>query len=41
MMKIDIGKQAPKFELEASNGKKVKLTDFRGKHVVCISIRRI
>jgi peroxiredoxin Q/BCP len=34
MMKIDIGKQAPEFELEASNGKKVKLSDFRGKHVV-------
>jgi peroxiredoxin Q/BCP len=34
MMKFDIGKQAPEFELEASNGKKVKLSDFRGKHVV-------
>lgn len=34
MMKVDIGKQAPEFEFEASNGKKVKLSDFRGKHVV-------
>jgi peroxiredoxin Q/BCP len=34
MMKVDIGKQAPEFELEANNGKKVKLSDFRGKHVV-------
>ncbi|MBO8157833.1 MAG: thioredoxin-dependent thiol peroxidase [Bacillaceae bacterium] len=33
-MSVEVGKQAPDFELEASNGEKVKLSDFRGKHVV-------
>ncbi|MRG87549.1 thioredoxin-dependent thiol peroxidase [Salinibacillus xinjiangensis] len=33
-MTIEIGKQAPDFELPASNGEQVKLSDFRGKNVV-------
>lgn len=33
-MTIELGKQAPDFELLASNGEKVKLTDFKGKNVV-------
>jgi peroxiredoxin Q/BCP len=34
MMAFDIGELAPDFEVEASNGEKVKLSDFRGKNVV-------
>jgi peroxiredoxin Q/BCP len=33
-MIIEVGKQAPDFELLASNGEKVKLSDFKGKNVV-------
>ncbi|MDQ0973258.1 peroxiredoxin Q/BCP [Neobacillus niacini] len=33
-MTVDVGKQAPDFELLASNGEKVKLSDFKGKNVV-------
>lgn len=33
-MAIEIGKQAPDFALEASNGKQIKLSDFKGKNVV-------
>ena len=33
-MAIEIGKTAPDFELESSNGEKVKLSDYRGKNVV-------
>lgn len=33
-MAVTIGELAPDFELEASNGKKIKLSDFRGKNVV-------
>ncbi len=33
-MTIEIGNQAPDFELLASNLEKVKLSDFKGKHVV-------
>lgn len=33
-MAIEIGKPAPEFELEASNGERVKLSDYRGKNVV-------
>ena len=33
-MAIEIGKPAPDFELESSNGEKVKLSDYRGKNVV-------
>lgn len=33
-MSIEVGKQAPDFELEASNGERVKLSDFKGKNVV-------
>jgi thioredoxin-dependent peroxiredoxin len=33
-MTIELGKQAPDFELLASNGEKVKLSDFKGKNVV-------
>ncbi|MGG3562859.1 thioredoxin-dependent thiol peroxidase [Neobacillus rhizosphaerae] len=33
-MTVETGKQAPEFELEASNGEVVKLSDFRGKNVV-------
>lgn len=33
-MTVELGKPAPDFELEASNGENVKLSDFRGKNVV-------
>lgn len=33
-MTVSIGQQVPDIELLASNGEKVKLSDFRGKHVV-------
>ncbi|WP_068776968.1 thioredoxin-dependent thiol peroxidase [Paenibacillus sp. FJAT-26967] len=33
-MTAELGKEAPDFELPASNGEKVKLSDFRGKKVV-------
>ncbi|MYL35298.1 thioredoxin-dependent thiol peroxidase [Pontibacillus yanchengensis] len=33
-MTVELGKQAPDFELKASNGETVKLSDFRGKNVV-------
>lgn len=33
-MTIELGKPAPDFELQASNGENVKLSDFRGKNVV-------
>ncbi|MFG6120735.1 MULTISPECIES: thioredoxin-dependent thiol peroxidase [Thalassobacillus] len=33
-MSVEVGKKAPDFELEASNGEKVKLSDYRGKNVV-------
>jgi len=31
---LEVGQMAPDFELPASNGEKVKLSDFRGKNVV-------
>ncbi|ENQ3078636.1 thioredoxin-dependent thiol peroxidase [Bacillus cereus] len=31
---VTVGQMAPDFTLEASNGEQVKLSDFRGKHVV-------
>lgn len=34
MTQLQIGKQAPDFELLASDGRRVKLSDFRGKYVV-------
>lgn len=33
-MTVEIGKQAPDFALLASNGEKVRLSDFKGKNVV-------
>ncbi|MFS0726175.1 thioredoxin-dependent thiol peroxidase [Paenibacillus sp. 1P07SE] len=33
-MTIEVGQPAPDFELEASGGQRVKLSDYRGKHVV-------
>ncbi|GGD02468.1 putative peroxiredoxin YgaF [Thalassobacillus devorans] len=33
-MSVEVGKKAPDFELEASNGEKVKLSDYHGKNVV-------
>jgi thioredoxin-dependent peroxiredoxin len=33
-MKVETGKKAPKFELEASNGEIVNLSDYIGKNVV-------
>lgn len=34
MGKVEVGKKAPDFTLEASNGEKVSLSDFRGKNIV-------
>lgn len=33
-MAVELGKQAPDFNLQASSGESVKLSDFRGKYVV-------
>lgn len=33
-MAVEVGKPAPDFELKASNGKTVKLSDYKGKYVV-------
>ncbi|MEH7392479.1 thioredoxin-dependent thiol peroxidase [Bacillus sp. JJ1474] len=33
-MAVSIGELAPDFELEASNGETIKLSDFRGKNIV-------
>ncbi len=33
-MTVEVGQEAPDIELLASNGKKVKLSDYRGKYVV-------
>ena len=33
-MTVAVGQPAPDFELEASGGQRVKLSDYRGKHVV-------
>ena len=33
-MTVEVGKKAPDFELPASNGETVKLSDYRGKNVV-------
>lgn len=33
-MTVEVGKKAPDFTLLASNGEKVSLSDFKGKHVV-------
>lgn len=33
-MELTVGMEAPDFELEASNGQKVKLSEYRGKEVV-------
>ncbi|WP_028785020.1 thioredoxin-dependent thiol peroxidase [Thalassobacillus devorans] len=33
-MSVEVGSKAPDFELHASNGEKVKLSDYRGKNVV-------
>ena len=33
-MTVELGNQAPDFELLASNGEKIKLSDFKGKNVV-------
>jgi thioredoxin-dependent peroxiredoxin len=33
-MSVQIGEFAPDFQLEAHNGKKIKLSDYRGKNVV-------
>jgi thioredoxin-dependent peroxiredoxin len=33
-MELQIGKLAPDFQLEANNGEKIKLSDYRGKMVV-------
>ncbi|GAA3331594.1 hypothetical protein GCM10020331_088820 [Ectobacillus funiculus] len=39
---IEVGKAAPGFALPASNGELVKLSDYRGKKMLCyISTRRI
>ncbi len=33
-MTIEVGQQVPEFELTGDNGEKVKLSDFKGKHIV-------
>lgn len=33
-MTVKVGQEAPDFELEANNGERIKLSDFRGKNVV-------
>ncbi|WP_138420824.1 thioredoxin-dependent thiol peroxidase [Aquibacillus sediminis] len=33
-MSIEVGKPAPDFELKTNNGETVKLSDYKGKHVV-------
>lgn len=33
-MSVEVGKQAPDFQLENQDGKKVSLTDYRGKNIV-------
>lgn len=33
-MTIEIGQQVPEIELTGDNGEKVKLSDFKGKHIV-------
>lgn len=33
-MTIEVGQQVPEIELTGDNGKKVKLSDFKGKHIV-------
>lgn len=33
-MTVTVGEKAPQFEVEASNGERVKLSDFKGKYVV-------
>ncbi|MCT2343838.1 thioredoxin-dependent thiol peroxidase [Niallia taxi] len=33
-MSVNIGEQAPDFELEANSGKVIKLSDYRGKNIV-------
>ncbi|MEI4791177.1 thioredoxin-dependent thiol peroxidase [Bacillus sp. FJAT-53060] len=33
-MTIEVGKQVPDIELTGDNGEKVKLSDFKGKHIV-------
>jgi thioredoxin-dependent peroxiredoxin len=33
-MTIEIGQAAPDFEVSANNGERVKLSDFKGKHIV-------
>ncbi|MGQ9023911.1 thioredoxin-dependent thiol peroxidase [Bacillus sp. 18-5] len=33
-MTIEIGQQVPEIELTSDNGEKVKLSDFKGKHIV-------
>ncbi|MEH7635748.1 thioredoxin-dependent thiol peroxidase [Bacillus pumilus] len=33
-MTIEVGQQVPEIELTADNGEKVKLSDFKGKHIV-------
>lgn len=34
MMTIEVGQQVPHIELTGDNGEKVKLSDFKGKHIV-------
>ncbi|WP_409253193.1 thioredoxin-dependent thiol peroxidase [Bacillus sp. SCS-153A] len=33
-MTVETGKQAPQFELEASNGETIRLSDYKGKNIV-------
>ena len=34
MMKLEIGKPAPDFDLDSHLEERIKLSDYRGKHVV-------
>lgn len=40
MASVEVNKEAPDFELDDLNGKKIKLSDFRGKSNILIVLNR-